>query len=374
MAQSPLINASKKIESLASGGKSPVFLVGFDGMVDDIIHVVDHRMDKDNFRRIPSIEKFGSRILSAVGKSSNIELVTTQRKIGGNAPLMSLALMGLGGKVTCMGTLGRPLHPIFKSMEENCRLVSLGEPGTTDALEFEDGKIMLGKVAGTREACWSNILKYAGEDNFQNMLFQSDLVACTNWTMLTELPEVLEHMIRLTPEEKPPTYFFDLADPEKRNPEELAAYFEQMKRLSQKAPCLLGLNLREAEQVSTVLKIRDSVEDSPEGTAQAADRIRLALGIEGVVIHAVGNAGASAGGGQAWITGPRTPTPKITTGAGDHFNGGFTFGWVSGLSLEESLYCGVATSGWYVRNGGPSPTLPDLMSLLKQWDEGTLKD
>ena len=45
--------------------------------------------------------------------------------------------------------------------------------------------------------------------------------------------------------------------------------------------------------------------------------------------------------------------PKISTGAGDHFNAGFCLGRVLGFWLAESLCAGVATSGYYVRTGEP---------------------
>ena len=48
-------------------------LSGFDGFVDEIIHVVDKRIDKDNYIRVKTIEDYGHKILNAAGVSSNIE-------------------------------------------------------------------------------------------------------------------------------------------------------------------------------------------------------------------------------------------------------------------------------------------------------------
>jgi sugar/nucleoside kinase (ribokinase family) len=55
--------------------------------------------------------------------------------------------------------------------------------------------------------------------------------------------------------------------------------------------------------------------------------------------------------------------PKISTGAGDHFNAGFCLGRVLGLSLEESLCTGVGTSGYYVRTA-ISPTAAQLAEFI----------
>ena len=68
----------------------------------------------------------------------------------------------------------------------------------------------------------------------------------------------------------------------------------------------------------------------------------------------------------AWIPGPYTSKPKITTGAGDHFNAGFSLGQVLGLSPEACLTTGVCTSGHYVRTG-ESPSFDDLQTFLANW-------
>src|SRR5205823_13175828 len=49
--------------------------------------------------------------------------------------------------------------------------------------------------------------------------------------------------------------------------------------------------------------------------------------------------------GTALAEGPFTPKPKITTGAGDHFNSGFCLGKLLGFSTELCLLTGVTTSG-----------------------------
>ena len=64
------------------------------------------------------------------------------------------------------------------------------------------------------------------------------------------------------------------------------------------------------------------------------------------------------------MAGPFTLTPKITTGAGDHFNAGFCIGRLLGLDLAGSLQLGVATSGYYVRHA-VSPKLEEMERFLK---------
>ena len=66
------------------------------------------------------------------------------------------------------------------------------------------------------------------------------------------------------------------------------------------------------------------------------------------------------------MPGPYTEKPLITTGAGDHFNAGFTTGQLLGLDPEGCLALGVSTSGHYVRTG-ESPSLAALETFLANW-------
>jgi len=66
---------------------------------------------------------------------------------------------------------------------------------------------------------------------------------------------------------------------------------------------------------------------------------------------------------SARFAGPFVQQPKISTGAGDHFNAGFCLGNLLGFSLEESLCTGVATSGYYVRTA-ESPSASQLAEFV----------
>lgn len=369
-----ILAAADALASRKSAMRSKKCLIGFDGFVDEIIHAVGTRKNKSEYQRITTINEFAARVASAAGKSANIELVPQLEKIGGNGPLMSMAASGMGCQVTCIGLLGYPdIHPVFRPLQGICKVVSVGQPGHTDALEFLDGKLMMGKLNTIKDMCWSRLVEAVGEKALKDLLFLSDLVAVTNWTMLTEMEEVLENIIRITPEGSKAKFFFDLTDPEKRPRKDLEKVLDQIRVLGRKTGTILGLNQREAEQVSDVLGIAEIPKESPEGVESASIRIRQALGIHGVVIHAIKYAGASVGGEHAGIVGPFCPAPKLSTGAGDHFNGGFCAGLLAELPILQALYAGVATSGWYVRNAR-SPGIDDVVGLLKAWGAGQAID
>ncbi|MDA0293432.1 MAG: PfkB family carbohydrate kinase, partial [Verrucomicrobia bacterium] len=105
-------------------------------------------------------------------------------------------------------------------------------------------------------------------------------------------------------------------------------------------------------------------EETREAVAAHAAKIREKLGVETVVIHPVSFAAAADATGSAAVTGPFIEKPKITTGAGDHFNAGFCIGRLLGAPLEDSLQIGVATSGFYVRTA-KSPMVEDMVSFLR---------
>ena len=112
--------------------------VGFDGFVDEILHVVDKRESMDKYSRLPTITKYAERLAAAANKSTNVEMVSQLTKLGGNGPIMANALASFGLKVCYLGNLGYPnLHPIFADFAKRAEVHTIAEPGYTDALEFE---------------------------------------------------------------------------------------------------------------------------------------------------------------------------------------------------------------------------------------------
>ena len=126
--------------------------IGLDGFVDEILHVVDKRESAGKYLRLSKMAQWGERICAAAGKSTNIELVSQRTKLGGNGPIMANAMASFGFNVSYLGNLGYPnLHPVFAEFARRAEVHSIAEPGYTDAVEFEDGKVMLGKHQSLKE-------------------------------------------------------------------------------------------------------------------------------------------------------------------------------------------------------------------------------
>ena len=360
--------AQRLLAGAATVGRLTAF-VGLDGFVDEILHVVDKRDSADSFQRLATISKLAERVAAAAGKSTNIEIVNRVTKLGGNGPIMANALASFGLKVTYLGNLGWPdLHPVFADFAQRAEVYSIAEPGHTDALEFEDGKIMLGKISSLRDVSWSNIQSRFGRDPFAAKFGTADLVGFVNWTMLTHMNEIWEAVLReICPamNGKRRLMFFDLADPEKREPEDIRQALRTLAQFEKFFDVILGLNEKEGYEIGDVLGL-DTRDHSPDGLGKLAGEISRCVPVGTLVIHPVSYALAVSKSEVLMVEGPFTPKPVITTGAGDHFNSGFCLGKLLGLDNRQSVLTGVTTSGHYVRTG-QSPTITDLVKMLRSW-------
>lgn len=369
-------NVATKLRERKEVIQESTAFVGLDGFVDEIIHVVDKRMDVAKFERIPTIQQFSDRIEEAAGRSTNLELVTQRIKLGGNGPIMANALAKAGIRVNYLGALGYPnLHPVFQPLLDKAEKVfSIADPGHTDAYEFQDGKLLMGKLTPLNDMRWKNIVDRMGTETFTQHLNQSSLVAFVNWTMMPYMSEIWkmvqsEILIKQTkpaPDERK-TLFFDLCDPQKRPNEDIIEALNLIAGFQPYFSVTLGLNEKEAHEIGEVLGLKAEC-DSMEGLMGLVEKLHQHIKADTLVVHPVKYAVASYGIEVVSFNGPYIPNPVITTGAGDHFNAGFCLGRLLNLSHQESLATGVATSGFYVRSG-KSPSVLDLADILENWPE-----
>ena len=343
--------------------------VGLDGFVDQIIAVVDERRDARTYARIPTIASLAERIAAASGRSTNVELVTTRTKLGGNGPIMANALAAFGVKVTYLGALGYPtLDPVFEEFSKNAEVHSIADPGRTDALEFEDGKLLFGKMFPLSEVTWENIEKSGKRALVERHMAQASLVGFVNWTMLPYMSDIWEAMqTEVCPKLNGPRrwMFFDLADPEKRPIAERERALKLIASFQKHFDCILGLNEKEAFEVGEVLGF-GNYDHGRAGLQALTAAIRKHVPVDTIVVHPTRHALACSGGTVDDVDGPFVAKPLITTGAGDHFNSGFVLGKLLGLSNAQALLCGVSTSGFYVRTGH-SPKVSDIVGLMRDW-------
>ncbi|MCS7089370.1 MAG: PfkB family carbohydrate kinase [Verrucomicrobiota bacterium] len=349
--------------------------LGMDGFVDEILHVVDKRHSADRYDRMPTIARLADRLAAAAGKSTNVELVSQLTKLGGNGPIMGNALAQLGLQVVYVGNLGYPnLHPVFEEFARRAEVHSIAPPGYTDALEFEDGKIMLGKHSSLREVTWENILLRYGRDQFARQMTEADLVAFVNWTMLPFMSDIWSAVLKeicpfLPASGRPRTIFFDLCDPEKRTSEDIRRALELILEFRRYFQVILGLNEKEAYEIARVYGL-DRGDGSRAAVAQLAREIYQRVPVHTLVVHPVSYALCVTDDRLSMVDGLYTTKPRLTTGAGDHFNSGFCLGRLLGFSDAQALLTGVTTSGFYVIKA-QSPTVEDLVRALRHWPQTT---
>jgi sugar/nucleoside kinase (ribokinase family) len=362
----------------AAADRSPRVLVGFDGFLDSITSVVGTRrsMAPDDYEPMRTIETLAARIAAAGGgRSTNIELRERELRAGGNGPLLAGALSGQAARVTLIGALGadsaEPVHPAYEPLLERCeQTISIAPSARTDALEFDDGKIMFNWSANLDPIDWPFLVERVGLERLRALCAQSDVLATINWTNLGGLPSIWRGLRDeiLTPMDRPPTVFVDLSDPAKRTDESVRAMLDDLRSLNDAAPLTLGLNFSEANRLSA-LRLGESVPRTrePAEMEHASASLREALGLSGVLIHTRGTVAGAEASGTASVRTRLVERPVLSTGAGDHFNGGYLGARARGLGLAHALACGCDTASTYVGTGR-TPDLATLLEVLESED------
>src|ERR1700733_4828453 len=221
--------------------KASSCFIGFDGFTDEIVQAVDTRIDQSRFHPMTTMSDFGKRIVDASSKSCNIELVVKQKKLGGNAPIMTNALLHGGHRITFAGAIGSPdkIEPLFQEMASQCkRIIPLSPSGHSDAIEFNDGKIILGKFDRLLENSYNSLLAKLDQEALFQILDNVDLFVSANWTMLPMMTDLWQNIgTQLTPKfttrapNNPRWMFVDIADPKKRTDSDIMDALESLQKL-----------------------------------------------------------------------------------------------------------------------------------------------
>jgi hypothetical protein len=328
--------------------------VGFDGFIDHIFVAVDQRFGSgNNFEKIKKIKQFAERIAYASGKSTNIELFPVEQRIGGNGPILAQTLAFYGISVQLMGALGMPIDPVFRRLPPIINPISIGNPGITNAIEFEDGKLLLGVTQPLDHINLANLLPYIEENS--EKIFNCDVTCFTNWTMLIHLNEILTFFEDHMRENRQKFCFFDLADPEKRPANDIYRALQLIQCYSSKRTTILGLNLKEAEQIAAVLEnyqpMANTIHPKKSNIKALCQYIHSQTKIDEIVIHDTACCAAATHSGVTYVDGLFVEHPKITTGAGDHFNAGYLLAKLQKKSICDCLAFAHKISSHFVATG-----------------------
>lgn len=340
--------------------------LGFDGFVDSIIKLVHHHDSKGDNVYFDRMKDWGTYITDRVGKNFSVELTRVDVKFGGNMPIMANALANLGLQANCIGAMGYPeIQNAFHEMSRSCNLMSFAPPGITQALEFDDGKIMLGNFEELNKAGWDELKNRIGKEKIIAAMESSSLICLVNWGELEKSNEIWSGLIHeILPEcrfKSKPFFFFDLSDFSKKRKEEINEVLNLLKRISGFGKAILGLNQNEAHNLFKIVL---------NTTTEEVDLIKLGqhlferLEVEILLLHSRNSASCIRANEYASKTSMLVEYPKLLTGAGDNFNAAFCYGHLLQLDLENCLTVGHAAAHCYIRDG-VSPTLKKILNLLK---------
>jgi hypothetical protein len=252
------------------------------------------------------------------------------------------------------------------------KVYGLCEPALTDALEFTDGKLMLGKHGTLRDITWERVKDaLGGAAAIAEIVSRCHLFGMENWTMIPHMSAIWEGLINevfplMKTGASKPLAFFDLADPEKRTKDDILNAMVLIGRFGERFNAILGLNEKELYEIADVFGV-DTTEN--RSLARTMPKVYERLGVYCLVVHPVKEAACCIGGEYCHVDGPFCERPVLTTGAGDNFNAGFCLGQALSLGAEDSLLLGVCTSGYYVRHA-KSPTFEQVITFIGDWDSG----
>jgi hypothetical protein len=368
----PLSEKAAKLAAILKNNHSilpgKIVTAGFDGFIDTIARVIKEKMPGQPPALFSTIKEFGNYISEKAGAGFSLELQQQDIKPGGNMPIMANALGSLGVSVNCVGALGYPQpHPAFKALSSNCHVYSFANPGESTAVEFHDGKMILGMMDSLHHAGWDTIKNIIGLDILINLFKESDLLCMVNWAEIDASTDIWKGILT----DVLPAYhanagkqlvFFDLSDLSKRGGEAILEALDLLKKFSTHANVIIGLNHNEAKLIAATLN-----NDSPNsGLASLGNTIFNHLKPSMLVLHSLKETVAIDGSGLSTSDTFFIDNPKISTGAGDNFNAGFCAAQLLKLNLNLSLVFANAVAACYV-GYGTSPGLSDVISFLENY-------
>lgn len=351
------------LERAMETGSSVTAAAGFDMVVDTVVRAVKQKSDGQPSVYFDTIEAFGKYLISKKNMSCSIEMELQQEKIGGNMAIFSNCLGSLGIRTHCIGSMGYPkIEPVFAGMHENCILHSVCRTGQCNALEFNDGKVMLSSMDNLKDMTWDMICSRMDRKQLESCFGDSQLIALLNWSEMqgaTALFQAVFHnCVKTGDRDRSKWLLLDLSDASRKSAGELLEILTLGEKFAEYRTTVLSMNENECRLAYQALFRREA--DSRRGMGQEISR---ALDIDYLILHLPHCAYGYTKEAVVKEDGYYTPTPRLSTGGGDNFNAGLCFGLLHGLPLAESLKLGNATSGYYVREG-ESPDVRQLHRFI----------
>ncbi|MFC4360537.1 PfkB family carbohydrate kinase [Halobium salinum] len=337
-------------------------MFGFDGYVDNVREAGTNAGASDS-ERIETLSEFGKEIVTsaAAGSSLSISWKRSGQRTGGHVSHLSRAYQNLGFDPTLVGMCGDPVLDIFEQEFESCTIHSLGDPGVTDAIEFDDGKFMLMDSGGAATLDWETLRSTVGIDTLIDELGGAKLLGVGYWAMIPELGTILDQLREnVFPEltDPPQHVLLDPANIREIDREVLESIVAATGRLRNVVEVTVSANRYETKELATVLG--DHTGDDLESDARA---VFDALDVDRFVGHSATESVVVSDEDTTSVGIAPVESPELTTSAGDHFNAGLSLGLVEGLPEDAAVVLGNALARVFVEMG-ETPSYDDVVEAV----------
>lgn len=340
--------------------------LGFDACIDYIVRVVREKKENETTEYFSDSDQFGNFLLNLNKKSCGLELKTKLSKIGGNMVITGNSLANLGVKVECLGTFGFPdILPVFRTMSENCNLLTIGETISATALEFDNSKVIMFDPGPYDNLTWEGIKELLGVERIKQLITGKQLVALVNWSEIENSSQIWQGILdEILPyirfNDSKPSFFTDFSDCSRKSKSDILFAFSLLVRFKKYFRVLISLNQNEADLIANALDVHGYKSDE-----EFVKALYHACNTDVLIIHRTKDAlaydGTTYGQSETFFC----KEPRILTGGGDNFNAGFCYTLFNDFTLFESLVVANAVSGSYVKTG-ISPGVDDLIDFLRE--------
>ncbi|MEP6728522.1 MAG: hypothetical protein ABJC98_22045 [Bacteroidota bacterium] len=339
--------------------------IGFDGFIDSIVKLVKKKGSNGQSEFFTTKEDWGNYILEKKSGNFSVELQQQQIKIGGNMPNMAAALAKLGISVNCVGAMGYPvIDPLFSKLPALCKHYSFAPPGTCQAIEFDDGKMMLAAMDELNKVDWKIMKERIPIAVLIKLFDNAQLIGLLNWGELTAstsfwnglLQEVLPFV-----NSNNKTFFVDLSDCSSRTKDEMTEALSLLKKMAAYGKVVLSVNHNESIFIHNALFERVNYYNDIKAFGK---KLFTYLEVDTLLLHNRDKAVVFRTNEFAEKKSFFMEAPKLLTGAGDNFNAGFCFAQLMDCCLEDSLLIAHLISSYYIKNG-ESAGWNDLMNALR---------
>ncbi|QTL99761.1 hypothetical protein GM661_18270 [Iocasia frigidifontis] len=343
-------------------------ILGWDGFVDNVWHLVEERNSATDYQIMESMLTLNQRIKEVAGGGLSTEILKKDQRAGGFSANTGRVLGKLGIDTTLISLFGdKKINKRFSNLVEMTEVISLGDPCIAHIFEFADGKLMFPANQNIRNMDWEKIKNKVGLAKLIDLIEEADLIGLGYWANMPYYHTICKGIKKeVGPKlsRKSRQLFMDFGNVKKRSAQDLAFICSSLSQLEEYFKLTLSFNRSELLDTAKALGI--VTEHIKMELVEILDKVREKTRISNVVVHTNRFAASSNQEGIKILKQPYCENPVVTTGAGDTFNGGYILGLLCSNQAEGRLAIASGTAGYFIRNGIP-PSREELISFLIEY-------